>query len=148
QPDRPTIGICFYRSHRLTGNTAFVDGLAAAIEAAGANALPVWSYTLRRDADGRVPPLALLDGHVDALITTMLATGGSGAATKEWDASALAALDVPVLQAVCSTSSRATWLESSSGLTPLDAATQVAIPEFDGRLLGGVISFKERDAEG
>ena len=158
-PARPTVGVCFYRSHRLTGNTAFVDGLARAIEDAGANALAVWSYTLRRDADGRVPALALLDGHVDALITTMLATGGSGAGDnsaeagegvgetwQDWDATALAALDVPVIQAVCSTSSRATWLESDSGLTPLDAATQVAIPEFDGRLLGGVISFKERDA--
>ncbi|HEY3019158.1 MAG TPA: cobaltochelatase subunit CobN [Solirubrobacteraceae bacterium] len=145
-PARPTIGICFYRSHRLTGNTAFVDALCAAIELAGANALAVWSYSLRRDGDGRVPALELLDGHVDALLTTMLATGGSGAADAEdWDAQALAALDVPVLQAICATSPRAAWLASDSGLTPLDAATQVAIPEFDGRLLGGVISFKERD---
>jgi cobaltochelatase CobN len=160
-PNRPTVGFCVYRSHRLTGNTAFVDALCTAIEAAGANALAVWSYTLRRDADGHVPALALLDGHVDALIVTMLATGGSGAADaaagdgegvgeqwQEWDASALAALDVPVIQAVCATASRAAWLESDSGLAPLDAATQVAIPEFDGRILGGVISFKERDAEG
>jgi cobaltochelatase CobN len=146
-PEKPTVGVCFYRSHRLTGNTAFVDDLAGAIEDAGANALAVWSYTLRRDADGNVPALALLDGHVDALITTMLATGGSGAGDDAWDATALAALDVPVIQAVCATSSRATWWESDSGLTPLDAATQVAIPEFDGRLLGGVISFKERDGE-
>jgi cobaltochelatase CobN len=160
-PDRPTVGICFYRSHRLTGNTAFVDALCAAIEAAGANALAVWSYTLRRDSDGHVPALALLDGHVDALIVTMLATGGSGAADaaagdgegvgeqwQEWDATALAALDVPVIQAICATGSRAAWLESDSGLSPLDAATQVAIPEFDGRIVGGVISFKERDWEG
>jgi cobaltochelatase CobN len=148
-PGRPTVGICFYRSHRLTGNTAFVDELCAAIDAAGANALAVWSYTLRRDRDGRVAALELLDGHVDALVTTMLATGGSGAAdADDWDAEALAALDVPVLQAVCATSSRAAWLESDCGLAPLDAATQVAIPEFDGRLLGGVISFKERDSNG
>ena len=77
-PGRPTIGICFYRSHRLTGNTDFVDALCAAIEAAGGNALAVWSYSLRRDRDGNVPALSLLDGHVDALLTTMLATGGSG----------------------------------------------------------------------
>jgi cobaltochelatase CobN len=148
-PDRPTIGVCFYRSHRLTGNTAFVDELCAQIEAAGANALAVWSYTLRRTGpgDGEVPALALLRGRVDALLVTMLATGGSGAADAEqWDASALASLDVPVLQAVCATGSRAQWLDSDSGLAPLDAATQVAIPEFDGRLLAGVISFKERDA--
>jgi cobaltochelatase CobN len=146
-PTRPTIGVCFYRSHRLTGNTAFVDGLCAAIEAAGANALAVWSYTLRRDGDGRVPALALLDGHVDALLVTMLATGGSGAADLDegWDAAALAALDVPVFQAVCATASRAAWEASDAGLAPLDAATQVAIPEFDGRILGGVVSFKERD---
>jgi cobaltochelatase CobN len=146
---RPTVGICFYRSHRLTGNTGFVDSLSAALNDAGANALPVWSYTLRRDREGRVPALELLDGHVDALITTMLATGGSGAAQAEhWDATALAALDVPVLQAVCATGSRSGWEESDAGLQPLDAATQVAIPEFDGRLLAGVISFKEREREG
>jgi len=160
-PARPTVGVCFYRSHRLTGNTAFVDSLCAELQAAGANALAVWSYTLRRDRDGRVPVLELLDGHIDALVTTMLATGGSGAGDnaaaegegvgegwQEWDARALAALDVPVLQAVCATASRADWLRSDSGLSPLDAATQVAIPEFDGRLLAGVISFKERELEG
>ena len=159
-PSRPTVGVCFYRSHRLTGNTAFVDELCRAIDAAGANPLAVWSYTLRRDRDGRVPALELLDGAVDALLVTMLATGGSGAGDnaaepadgvgegwQDWDASALAALDVPVFQAVCSTGSRATWEASDTGLSPLDAATQVAIPEFDGRLLGGVVSFKERDSE-
>jgi cobaltochelatase CobN len=153
-PGRPTIGVCFYRSHRLTGNTAFVDELCRALDEAGANAIAVWSYTLRRGPDGEVPALSLLAGHVDALAVTMLATGGSGAADarsdedaawQDWDAAALAALDVPVLQAVCATGSRAAWEESESGLSPLDAATQVAIPEFDGRLLAGVISFKERD---
>nr|WP_183345946.1 cobaltochelatase subunit CobN [Conexibacter arvalis] len=204
-PGRPTVGVCFYRSHRLTGNTAFVDELCAQIEAAGANAVAVWSYTLRRGRDGRVPALELLDGKVDALVTTMLATGGSGAADasagaagagdagaagagaagagtggagadragtgaagagateagasaggapdgigeqwQEWDASAIDALDVPVIQAVCATASRAAWDASDSGLSPLDSATQVAIPEFDGRLLGGVISFKERGSD-
>ncbi len=158
-PGQPTVGICFYRSHRLTGNTAFIDVLCDEIEAAGGNAVAQWSYSLRRGMDGRVPALELLRGHVDALVTTMLATGGSGAADsmatagdgagehwQQWDASALVELDVPVIQAVCATASRATWEESGSGLSPLDAATQVAIPEFDGRLLGGVISFKERDA--
>jgi len=155
-PGRPTVGVCLYRSHRITGNAAWVDQLCAAIEAAGANAIAVWSTTLRRGADGSVPALGLLDGHVDALITTMLATGGSHAADaaagegdeQRWDAAALEALDVPVIQAVCATGSRASWEEGEGGLSPLDAATQVAIPEFDGRLLGGVVSFKERDAQG
>ncbi|MDQ3675577.1 MAG: cobaltochelatase subunit CobN, partial [Actinomycetota bacterium] len=156
EPGRPTVGICLYRSHRITGNAAWVDELCAQIEAAGANAIAVWGTTLRRSADGSVPALSLLQGRVDALITTMLATGGSHAADaatgdgdeQRWDAAALEALDVPVIQAVCATASRASWEENTSGLSPLDAATQVAIPEFDGRLLGGVVSFKEHDAEG
>jgi cobaltochelatase CobN len=147
-PGRPTIGICFYRSHFLTGNTAFVDGLIDAIHSAGAGAFAVWSYSLRPGVDGAVAALDLLAGEIDALITTMLATGGSGAADAEqWDARPLVALDVPVLQAVTATQSRAAWEASDSGLQPLDAATQVAIPEFDGRLLAGVVSFKERDPD-
>jgi len=38
---RPTVGFCFYRSHHLTGNTAFVDAICAAITDAGANTLAV-----------------------------------------------------------------------------------------------------------
>jgi cobaltochelatase CobN len=162
--ERPVIGITFYRSHRLTGNTEFVDGLCAAIERAGGTPVPVWSYTLRRGHDdGRVAALELLDGHVDALITTMLATGGADRSdatgpiaaqdggTEEqmgWDARAIEALDVPVVQALCVTMSRARWEEGGEGLLPIDAATQVAIPEFDGRIIGGPISFKERDVDG
>jgi cobaltochelatase CobN len=168
-PAKPVVGITFYRSHRLTGNTDFVDGLCAAIERAGGHPVPVWSYTLRRaHANGRVEALELLDGHVDALITTMLATGGSNAGDAAalgvgggfisaedggheeqmlWDASALEALDVPVIQALCVTMSRERWAEGNEGLLPIDAATQVAIPEFDGRIIGGPISFKEADAE-
>jgi len=67
-PRRPTIGVCFYRSHWLTGNTQFVDRLCEQIQAAGGNALAVWSYTLRRDGEGRVPALELLRDRVDALI--------------------------------------------------------------------------------
>ncbi|HEX6388427.1 MAG TPA: cobaltochelatase subunit CobN, partial [Solirubrobacteraceae bacterium] len=144
--DAPVVGIAFYRSHRITGNTGFVDELCAAVRRAGGHPLAVWSYSLRRAADGRVAALELLDGHVDALVTTMLATGGSNG-NDDWDATALEALDVPVVQALCVTMSRARWDEGGEGLLPVDAATQVAIPEFDGRIIGGPISFKERAAE-
>jgi cobaltochelatase CobN len=162
-PGRPVVGIAFYRSHRLTGNTDFVDGLCAAIDRAGGHPVAVWSYTLRRGHDdGRVAALELLDGRIDALVTTMLATGGSnrGDATSDvpvddggseeqmgWDASAIEALGVPVVQALCVTTSRERWDEGNAGLLPVDAATQVAIPEFDGRIIGGPISFKERVVE-
>jgi cobaltochelatase CobN len=145
----PIVGITFYRAHRITGNTAFVDELCAAVRRAGGHPVAVWAQTLRRsEADGRVPALDLLAGHADALITTMLATGGAQSDDDQaWDAGAIEALDVPVVQALTVTMSRARWDEGGEGLLPVDAATQVAIPEFDGRIIGGPVSFKERDAE-
>jgi hypothetical protein len=101
EADRPTVGICFYRSHRLTGNVAFVDALCDALLSAGANVIAVWSYSLRPSPTGCLSAFDLLSGRVDALITTMLATGGSGAKDtkhgpgdgvgaqwQEWDAAA------------------------------------------------------------
>jgi cobaltochelatase CobN len=146
---RPRVGIVFYRSHLAAGNTAFVDALAQAVVDAGGVPTCVWAQSLRPDPEGRVALLEELDGEVDALIVTVLASGGSTAADVDataasgWRADALAALGVPVIQAVCVTRSRAAWDESPSGLSPMDVAMQVAIPEFDGRLLGGVVSFKE-----
>jgi cobaltochelatase CobN len=135
-PSKSTIGVVFYRAHVLAGNTGFVEDLCAAIEAKGANALPVWCYSLRADQG-----VFDLLGDVDVLVTTVLAMGVSDG--DDWDASALAALDVPVLQAVAATQPAAAWEASSAGLTPIDVAMSVAIPEFDGRIIGVPFSFKE-----
>ncbi|HYH29980.1 MAG TPA: cobaltochelatase subunit CobN, partial [Pseudonocardia sp.] len=48
-------------------------------------------------------------------------------------------------QGLCLTTSRATWAESDAALSPMDAAMQVAIPEFDGRLITVPFSFKETE---
>jgi cobaltochelatase CobN len=141
-PGRPTVGIVFYRAHLLSGNTQFVDDLADALEQRGVNAVAVYCYSLRPGGDGRVEALEILAGAgVDALVTTVLAMGSSHG--DQWDASALAALDVPVVQAVSATVPRAQWEESSAGLSPLDVAMAVAIPEFDGRIVTVPFSFKE-----
>jgi cobaltochelatase CobN len=141
-PERPTVGIVFYRAHLLSGNTQFVDDLSDALEERGVNALPVYCYSLRPDAEGRVEALELLaDAGVNAIVTTVLAMGAADG--DQWDASALAALDVPVVQAVSATASRAQWEASNAGLSPLDVAMTVAIPEFDGRIVTVPFSFKE-----
>jgi cobaltochelatase CobN len=148
---RPTVGIVFYRAHAVSGNTAFVDALAGAVEAAGGNARCVYCSSLR--AAG--PEVYELLAGTDALIVTVLAAGGTvageasaGGDEDAWDVAALAGLDVPVLQALCLTSPRAAWATSSAALTPMDAAMQVAVPEFDGRLITVPFSFKEAGADG
>ena len=86
---------------------------------------------------------------------TVLAAGGSKPATasaggddEAWDVERMAALDIPILQGLCLTSSRAEWEASDDGVSPLDSATQVAIPEFDGRIITAPFSFKEIDEDG
>src|SRR5918995_1244460 len=153
-PARPTVGMIFYRAHWMGGNTAFVDALVEALEEAGTNALPVYCYSLRAGADGRVPALEMLKSRVDCLVTTVLASGGSNAADAqsgngsegwlEWEVPVLEELGVPVVQGICTTSPREAWLRSDAGLSPLDTAWQVAIPEFDGRIVSVPFSFKER----
>ena len=162
--DRPTIGVVFYRAHVLAGNTQFIVDLCRAIEDLGANALPVFTYSLRpdpvdgsnptgnrglHDSDGPAvhplpPAVAILAEHgVDAVVTTTLAAGSLGEDGDTWDAGALAMLDVPIVQAICATTSSEIWESSTGGLSPLDVAMAVAIPEFDGRIMSVPFSFKE-----
>jgi len=143
-PARPTVGIVFYRAHWMSGNTGFVATLVKAVEDAGANALPIFTYSLR-SADGNLPSaLERLAGRVDALVVTVLAMGGASAGGDEsWSVPAFESLGVPVVQAICATSSRRAWRASDAGLSPMDAAMQVALPEFDGRLISVPFSFKE-----
>ncbi|MER7418471.1 cobaltochelatase subunit CobN [Micromonospora peucetia] len=147
----PTVGILYYRAHQLSGNTAFVEALCAAVEDAGGVPLPVFCASLRTPDPGLLATL----GQADALLVTVLAAGGTrpaeaaaGGDDDAWDVGALAALDVPVLQALALTQDRASWAGSDDGLSPLDAASQVAVPEFDGRLITVPFSFKEVDADG
>ncbi|MER7396841.1 cobaltochelatase subunit CobN [Streptomyces sp. NPDC000151] len=150
-PDAPTVAVLYYRAHHMSGNTAFVDALCGAIEDAGARPLPLYVASLR------APEPELIDAlrAVDVIVTTVLAAGGTKPATasaggddESWDAGALTGLDVPVLQALCLTGSRADWEENDEGVSPLDAASQIAVPEFDGRLITVPFSFKEIDEDG
>ncbi|WP_428953450.1 cobaltochelatase subunit CobN [Streptomyces sp. cg35] len=149
--DGPTVAVLYYRAHHMSGNTAFVHTLCDAIERAGARPLPLYVASLR------APEPELVDAlrGAGAIVTTVLAAGGTrpaeasaGGDDESWDAGALTRLDVPILQALCLTSSRADWEENDEGVSPLDAATQIAVPEFDGRLITVPFSFKEIDEDG
>jgi cobaltochelatase CobN len=151
QTDGPTIAVLYYRAQQLAGNTGYVDALCRAIEDAGGRPLPVFCASLRTAE----PEMLDVLGTADAMVTTVLAAGGATPATvtaggndDTWNVAHLAALDIPILQGLCLTSSRAQWQDTDDGLSPLDVATQVAVPEFDGRIITVPFSFKEIDGEG
>ncbi|NEC64802.1 cobaltochelatase subunit CobN [Streptomyces sp. SID9727] len=147
----PTVAVLYYRAHHMSGNTAFIETLCRAVEAQGARALPLYVASLRTPEPALIETLR----DADAIVTTVLAAGGTrpaeasaGGDDESWDAGALTALDVPILQALCLTGSRTDWEGNDEGVSPLDAASQIAVPEFDGRLITVPFSFKEIDEDG
>ncbi|MDC3728719.1 cobaltochelatase subunit CobN [Rhodococcus sp. Rp3] len=148
----PRVGVLFYRAHHTSGNVQFAHDLADAIDATGtARGVVIHCASLRGAPDGLLAEL----GTLDALVVTVLAAGGTrpaavsaGGEDEAWDVGALAALDIPILQALCLTWSRDDWAESDDGVSPLDSATQIAVPEFDGRIITVPFSFKELGADG
>ncbi len=148
--DGPTIAVLYYRAQHLAGNTAYIDALCHALEAAGGRPLPVYCASLRTAEPDMLETLA----QADAMVVTVLAAGGvtpaksAAGGDDSWNVEHLAALDIPILQGLCLTSSRKQWQDNDDGLNPLDVASQVAVPEFDGRIITVPFSFKEIDDEG
>src|SRR5829696_9336073 len=74
---QPRVGILFYRAQYAAGNKAYVEALADAVDGAGGLAVPIYATSLR---EATTELLAFL-GTLDALITTVLAAGGTKPAT-------------------------------------------------------------------
>ena len=148
----PRVGVLYYRAHEVSGNSGFAHALVDAIDRTNqAQSVPIYAGSLRSAPDDLYQALSTLD----ALVVTVLAAGGSvpasasaGGDDEAWDVERMAALDLPVLQGLCLTGGRAEWEASAEGVSPLDSASQIAIPEFDGRIITVPFSFKEIDADG
>ena len=157
KPGLPSIGVLFYRAHWMSGNLLPIDSLIRSLESKGANVLPVFAFSLKHspEGDGRVNGaftkyLTAPGGapRVQCIINTMgmsmgdISDEGSSIA-RGWSVDYLDNLNIPMIQAVISTSAHDEWLQNPLGLGPIDTAMNVALPEFDGRLISVPISFKE-----
>lgn len=160
KPGRPSIGLLFYRAHWMSGNLQFIDELVRRLEAQEVNVLPVFSFSLKHnpEEDGErsrtlTEFMTNPDGsaRVDCIVNTMglamsdLSQEGPTMASG-WSVDFLDKLDVPIIQGIVSTGTQQEWQESSLGLGPIDTAMNVALPEFDGRIISVPISFKEEVA--
>jgi cobaltochelatase CobN len=149
---RPTAAVLFYRAHRMSGNTAFIDAIAEALQSKGMNALCIFTSSLKSKQAGRPAAFQWMEGRADVLISTLsfaLGEVNTGDVTVPGDAiGSLEHLGIPMLQAIASGMPRGAWEGSRRGLNALETAVNVAIPEFDGRIITVPISFKERSATG
>ncbi len=134
--------LCFYRALVQSGETAPVEAMVEALKAEGLVPLPVFVSSLKdqvsvdtlRAIFTRFPPSVVIN-------TTGFAVSTPGA---EAPSTVLDEAGAVVLQAIFSSSPRATWESSSQGLSARDLAMGVALPEVDGRVLTRAVSFKSK----
>ena len=137
---RPRALVTFYRSYLTAADTGPVDALIAALRQKGFEAYGAFVTSLKaagvadwlRAHFAQHPPAAIVNA------TAFSAIGDDG--TTPFDAAAC-----PVFQVALSTAWREDWAESLRGLAPGDLAMHVVLPEVDGRLFAGVVSFKSPD---
>ncbi|TSJ62672.1 cobaltochelatase subunit CobN [Starkeya sp. 3C] len=134
------VPVIFYRSMELAGDTAPVDALCTALAARGLTPKPIFVASLKEPTS-----IAFLKEALAALDPAAIVTLTAFAAADPGEETVLDAAGVPVLQAVVATTRREAWVEGVRGLTSADLAMHVVLPELDGRVLAGAVSFKAPD---
>ncbi|GGC85988.1 cobaltochelatase subunit CobN [Chelatococcus reniformis] len=144
-PRAARVAVVFYRSLYLADDLAPVDALCAALVQAGAEAgvplapVPVMVASLKDPACA-----AFVRGAVAELDPAVIVTTTAFALGADDDgADPFAGSDAPLLQAIVATTRREAWQASPRGLAAADLAMHVVLPELDGRVLAGALSFKD-----
>ena len=140
-PAAPRVAITFYRSFLSAGDTSPIEALFDAFEKRGFDVYGLFVPSLKAPEAAKWLAQKLHALAPDAVVN---ATSFSGKGKD--GASPLDAAGVPVFQVALATSTQSAWAEADRGLSPSDLAMHVVLPEVDGRLFSGVISFKEPDA--
>lgn len=133
----PVIAVTFYRSYLVAADLDPIDALIKAFRARGFSAVGLFVPSLKangaaawmRDALQQFAPVAVVNA------TAFSARGDDGV-------SPLDAPGCPVFQVALSTARKRDWVASDRGLSAADLAMHVVLPEVDGRLFAGAVSFK------
>ncbi|HLG82206.1 MAG TPA: cobaltochelatase subunit CobN [Bradyrhizobium sp.] len=135
---RPHALVSFYRAYVTAADTAPVDALITALRQKGFDAYGAFVPSLKsKGVAGWLtrhfaerPPAAIINA------TAFSAIGDDG--TTPFDVASC-----PVFQVALSTARREDWAASLRGLSAADLAMHVVLPEVDGRIFAGVVSFKQ-----
>ncbi|CCH66245.1 CobN component of cobalt chelatase involved in B12 biosynthesis [Richelia intracellularis HH01] len=138
------IGVIFYRSHYLAGNTKVIDALCTALEECNLEPIPVYISSLR-EFDVQANLIELFQPRKKKPVSLILNTTSFSMVRLDVEApqtNLWQKLDIPVFQVILSGSSQFQWDSQWQGLSPRDIAMNVALPEMDGRIISRAISFK------
>ncbi|MER9305027.1 cobaltochelatase subunit CobN [Mesorhizobium sp. M0496] len=134
----PVVPILFYRSMLLAADVAPIDALFEALRQRGLLPVPIFVSSLKDPTSLAFVETALASLKPAAIITaTAFASGAEPGIETLFDRAG-----VPVFQVIVATTRRDIWENNQRGLAPADLAMHVVLPELDGRILAGAISFK------
>jgi cobaltochelatase CobN len=137
--------VTFYRSYLTSADTGPVDALIAMLREKEFDAYGAFATSLKAPGVSDLLATHFAERTPAAIVnaTAFSAMGDDG--TTPFDAASC-----PIFQVALSTARREDWSSSLRGLSPADLAMHVVLPEVDGRLHAGVVSFKsaaERDPD-
>lgn len=148
KPDRPTVGILFYRDEWVWGDLGYQTALIEAIEAQGMNAICVFSNGMPV-AELGMPSLAQVFDRffqenglpvIDVLINVMkfsMTSSGSISVDyfKKWN--------VPVLEGYTIMTPVSEWEHSLEGMNAMEVSIAISMPELDGIVHGVPVAAKK-----
>jgi cobaltochelatase CobN len=129
--------IVFYRTWMLAADTDPVEVLARELANRGFHVAAVYVTSLKDPA-----AIAPLSSHLQRERPDIILNLTAFSARSDSGASVLDQTNAPVLQLPLSGGSHLQWMDSPRGLGPADLAMNVVLPELDGRIIAGAISFK------
>ncbi|MEX0280332.1 MAG: cobaltochelatase subunit CobN [Arenibacterium sp.] len=135
---KPRILVVFYRSYLVAADLGPIKALFDEFGGRGCDVVALFAPSLK------APDVAgWLKRQVKHLIPDAILNATAFSGKGKDGASPLDAGEVPVFQVALATSTRDAWEEAERGLSPADLAMHVVLPEVDGRIMGGIASFKE-----
>jgi magnesium chelatase subunit H len=145
------VGVLVLRSYVLAEDSGHYDGVIAALEAKGLQAIPAFASGL--DARPAIERFFMKDGRatVDAVVSLSGFSLVGGPAYNDAKAAEdmLARLNVPYLCAQpLEFQTIEAWGASSAGLSPVESTIMVAIPELDGSIAPMVFGGRSDSSAG
>lgn len=148
KPDRPSIGMLFYRDEWIWKDLEYQTAIIREIEKQGMNVVCVFTNGMPSEEMG-MPSLPKLfndyfchDGvpFIGALLNVLkFSLTGSGAVTID----ALKQWDIPVLEAYTLMTPYKEWKDNLEGMNAIEVSISVTMPEFDGTTHGLPVANKK-----
>lgn len=147
-PNKPTVGILFYRDEWVWGDLGYQTALIEAIEAQGMNAICVFSNGMPVAELGMPSLTQVFDSFfqenglpaIDVLINVMkfsMTSSGSISVDyfKKWN--------VPVLEGYTIMTPVSEWENSLEGMNAMEVSIAISMPELDGIVHGVPVAAKK-----